>query len=170
MIKLRDLLKEDDVVKNKKTGNVYVVKQMDPAKHDKPTPAEIEKTKAANGGQLPKGEQPSQKPTPQLPKGQPQKGQKVSASDFKTSAEKPKQQTGNSDDMKLKSLMPGMDTSKKTLSEVPPIQRQKISTVIDDLAKMCLNSKEHQDQDHLQINFQRMKTEKLIPKSSSNKC
>jgi len=141
MIKLKDLLKEEDIVKNKKTGNIYVVKQMDPAKHDKPTPAEVDKAKAANGGQLPKGEQPSQKPTPQQPKGQPQKGQKVSASDFKTSAEKPKQQTGNSDDMKLKSLMPGMDTSKKTLSEVPPIQRQKISTVIDDLAKMGADAK-----------------------------
>ncbi len=44
MIKLKDLLKEDDIVKNKKTGNVYMVKKMDPAKHDKPTPAEVEKT------------------------------------------------------------------------------------------------------------------------------
>jgi hypothetical protein len=43
--------------------------------------------------------------------------------------------------MKLKSLMPGMDTSKKTLSEVPPIERQKIATVIDDLAKMGAEAK-----------------------------
>jgi hypothetical protein len=52
MIKLKDLLKksllkEEDIVKNKKTGNIYVVKQMDPNKHDKPTPAEIEKAKKA---------------------------------------------------------------------------------------------------------------------------
>ena len=65
MIKLRDLLREDDIVKNKKTGNIYMVKQMDPAKHDKPTPAEVEKTKAANNGQIPKGEKPS-KPAPRF--------------------------------------------------------------------------------------------------------
>ena len=69
MIRLKSLLKEDDIVKNKKTGNVYVVKQFDPAKHDKPTPAEVDKAKAANGGQLPQGEQPS-KPTPQQPQQQ----------------------------------------------------------------------------------------------------
>jgi hypothetical protein len=45
MIRLKSLLKEDDIVKNKKTGNVYVVKKMDPAKHDKPTPAQVDKTK-----------------------------------------------------------------------------------------------------------------------------
>lgn len=141
MIKLKDLLKEDDIVKNKKTGNVYMVKKMDPSKHDKPTPAEVEKTKAVHGGQIPKGEQPS-KPTPQQPQGQQQKGQKVAAGDFKSSAEKTStSKTVGSDDMKLKSLMPGMDTSKKTLSEVPPIERQKISTVIDDLAKMGAEAK-----------------------------
>jgi hypothetical protein len=48
MIRLKSLLKEDDIVKNKKTGNVYVVKQMDPAKHDKPAPAEDDKTKQTN--------------------------------------------------------------------------------------------------------------------------
>ena len=47
MIKLKSLinksflLKEDDIVKNKKTGNVYTVQQMDPNKHDKATPDEI---------------------------------------------------------------------------------------------------------------------------------
>jgi hypothetical protein len=96
-MRLKDLipesiLKEDDIVKNKKTGNVYVVKQMDPAKHDKPTPAEVDKTKATNGGQLPKGETPS-KPTPQQPQQQKPQGQKLSAGDFKSSAEK-----GNNDD------------------------------------------------------------------------
>ncbi|MFN9899832.1 MAG: hypothetical protein ACK55Z_13790, partial [bacterium] len=63
MIKLKSLLKEEDVVKNKKTGNVYVVQKMDPNKHDKPTPAEIEQAKASNNGQLPKGE-PQSKQTP----------------------------------------------------------------------------------------------------------
>ena len=63
MIKLKSLLTEEDVVKNKKTGNVYVVKTFDPNKHDKPTPAEVDKAKQANNGQLPKGEpQPPQKP------------------------------------------------------------------------------------------------------------
>jgi len=46
-------INEEDVVKNKKTGNVYVVKKMDPSKHIKPTPKEIQKAKQANGGQLP---------------------------------------------------------------------------------------------------------------------
>jgi len=140
MIKLKDLLKEEEVVKNKKTGNVYVVQKLDPDKHVKPTPAEIEKAKQTNGGQLPKGEKPS-KPVQQQKGEQPPKGQKIAAADFKSSAENPSKQTGNSDDMKLKSLMPGMDTSKKTLSEVPPIERQKIATVIDDLAKMGAEAK-----------------------------
>ena len=87
MIKLKHLLKEDDGVKNKKTGNVYVVKQMDPSKHDKPTPAEVDNAKAANGGQLPKGEQPS-KPISQKPQGQKPQGQKLGTWDFKSSAEK----------------------------------------------------------------------------------
>ena len=46
MIRLKSLLREEEIVKNKKTGNVYVVQSMDPNKHDKPTPAEIEKAKA----------------------------------------------------------------------------------------------------------------------------
>jgi hypothetical protein len=46
-------LNEDDVVKNRKTGNIYVVKNFDSKKHDKHTPKEIEKAKAANGGKLP---------------------------------------------------------------------------------------------------------------------
>jgi hypothetical protein len=46
-------INEDDVVKNRKTGNVYTVKNFDAKKHDKPTPDEIEKAKKANGGKLP---------------------------------------------------------------------------------------------------------------------
>ena len=140
MIKLKDLLKEEDIVKNKKTGNVYVVKQMDPAKHDKPTPAEIEKTKAANGGQLPKGEQPS-KPTPQSPQQQKPQGQKLSGGDFKSSAEKaPNKQ--KSDIPMLKNLMPNANFDRKPLSAVTPIERQQISTIIDKLADLGKQAKE----------------------------
>ena len=87
MIKLLDLLREDDIVKNKKTGNVYTVQQMDPDKHDKATPAEIEKTKAKSGGVIPKvGQEPSTpKPganpqaKPQQPTAQPAAGEKPKA-------------------------------------------------------------------------------------------
>jgi len=55
MIKLRDLLTEGDtIVKNKKTGNVYSVKTFNPAIHNKPTAADIQTTKAKNGGKIPK--------------------------------------------------------------------------------------------------------------------
>ena len=57
-------INEDDVVKNKKTGNVYVVKNFDSKKHDKPTPDEVEKAKKANGGKLPTTDKPAAgKPT-----------------------------------------------------------------------------------------------------------
>jgi len=141
MIKLKDLLREEDVVKNKKTGNVYVVQKMDPNKHDKPTPAEIEKTKAANGGQLPKSEpQPKQTPNND-PTDKPQKGQKLGSSDFKSSAEKEKPKRPGADDMKLKNLMPGIDTSKKTLDQATPIERQQVATKIDDLVAMTDKAK-----------------------------
>jgi hypothetical protein len=141
MIKLKDLLREEDVVKNKKTGNVYVVQNMDPNKHDKPTPAEIEKTKAANGGQLPKSEpQPKQTPNND-PTDKPQKGQKLGSSDFKSSAEKEKPKRPGADDMKLKNLMPGIDTSKKTLDQATPIERQEVATKIDDLVAMTDKAK-----------------------------
>jgi len=42
------ILKEDEIVKNKKTGNVYTVKNFNPDAHVKPTPAEIEKEKETN--------------------------------------------------------------------------------------------------------------------------
>ena len=48
MIRLKSLLKEEEVVKNKETGNVYVVQKMNPNRHVKPSPAEIEKAKAKN--------------------------------------------------------------------------------------------------------------------------
>jgi hypothetical protein len=90
MIRLKSLLKEEgEIVKNKKTGNVYMVKTFDPSKHDKPTPAEVEKTKAANGGKIPVGEKPKPQPKPaQKPAGQPlQQPKKIAATYFKTGAE-----------------------------------------------------------------------------------
>jgi len=62
MIKLRDLLTEV-LVKNKKTGNVYNVVKMNPQTQEKPTPKDIEKSKAKNGGKI-----PSEKPTPNVQK------------------------------------------------------------------------------------------------------
>jgi len=142
MIKLKDLLREDDIVKNKKTGNVYMVKKIDPSKHDKPTPAEVEKTKAANNGQIPKGEKPKVPSQQSQPQQQPQKGQKLGADDFKTSAEKPTTKKSSSDVPKLKDLMPNADFSNKPLSQVSPIERQQISTVIDKLAELGKQAKE----------------------------
>lgn len=52
-------LNEEDIVKNRKSGNIYVVSKMNPQVHDKPTPAEIDKAKKANGGKLPSGEKPA---------------------------------------------------------------------------------------------------------------
>ena len=131
MIKLKSLLKEEDVVKNKKTGNVYVVKNFDPNKHDKPTPAEVDKAKAANGGKLPTSDTPSTSTPQQKPK-----GQKLSGGDFKSSAEK------SNGVPKLKDLMPNADFSNKSLSQVSPIERQQISTIIDKLAELGNQAKE----------------------------
>jgi hypothetical protein len=46
-------INEEEVVKNKKSGNIYVVNKMNPSIHTKPTPAEVNKAKKANGGKLP---------------------------------------------------------------------------------------------------------------------
>jgi hypothetical protein len=136
MIRLKSLLKEEEVVKNKKTGNVYVVQTFDPSKHDKPSSVEIEKAKAANNGQLPKGEpQPIQTPKNTAPT---KSGQKLGGSDFKSSAETPK---GNGIP-KLKDLMPGADFSNKPLSQVTPVERQQISTIIDKLAELGNQAKQ----------------------------
>jgi hypothetical protein len=63
-------LNEEDVVKNKKSGNIYVVNKMNPAIHDRPSAAEIQKAKKANGGELPKSDKPTTgtiKPTSNKP-------------------------------------------------------------------------------------------------------
>lgn len=128
--KLYKLISEDEVVKNKKTGNVYTVKKADPSRHEKPTPAEVQKAKEKNGGKLPaeKSAKPSDTKKPA-----------ASKIDFKSSAEAPK---ASADDTKLKSLMPGMDLSKKGLEDVSPLERGQISTIIDKLAELGKQAKE----------------------------
>ena len=151
--KLYNLITEEgEIVKNKKTGNVYMVKQLDPDKHTKPTPKEVEKTKAANGGKVPTADTPKPKPsTTSTSKEQPtkQEPKKIAAADFKTSAEKDKEQKSEPSKIKgaipkdrLKSLMPGMDTTKKSVSEVPPEARQKAVTEIDKIAADLIKAKE----------------------------
>ena len=216
MIRLKSLLKEETVVKNKKTGNVYVVQNLNPAIHTEPTPAEIQQAKAKNSGKLPKQGEPE--PTHNPKNTAPTKpGQKLSGSDFASSAEKKsdgmatvnsiaaktglraqavagwadengvnlskvsddlqskklkpmdlmtavvgnpgnkyakqiidkysQNQTAKNDAMpKLKDLMPGMDTSAKPLSQVTPIERQQISTIIDKLAQLGKEAKEKGEQ------------------------
>ena len=99
---------EGEIVKNKKTGNVYMVKTFDPGKHDKPTPDEIEKTKAAHGGKIPTSDNPAPKPVApkpgEAPKAEPKK---IAATDFKTDAEK-----SADSDMKLKNQMPTSEKPK----------------------------------------------------------
>jgi hypothetical protein len=136
--KLYNIIQEEEVVKNKKTGNVYVVQNFDPAKHDKPSPAEVENAKQKNGGQLPKGE--PQNKTPKAgaqPPNEKPVGQKIGSSDLKTKAEKPSSSTPM-----LKDLMPGIDMSKKTLDQVGPTERSQISTIVDKLADMGRQAKE----------------------------
>jgi hypothetical protein len=57
--KPKRILREDEVVKGKDSGNIYTVKAFNPDRHVKPTPAEIEKAKASNGGKLPKDDAPT---------------------------------------------------------------------------------------------------------------
>ena len=76
---------------------------------------------------------------------------KLSPADFKSSAEKSAsdQSTQNgdgakrpgADDMKLKNLMPGIDTSKKTLDQVSPADKMELATKIDGLVDMVKQSK-----------------------------
>ena len=138
MIKLKSLLKEEEVVKNKKTGNVYTVHTFDPAKHIQPTPAEIQQAKVKNGGKLPK--QGDTEPSHSPKNSEPTIGKPVS--DFQSSAEKSK---GSNIPM-LKDLMPNADFSNKPLSQVTPIERQQISTIIDKLAELGKQAKEKGEQ------------------------
>jgi hypothetical protein len=170
MIKLLDLLKEDDIVKNKKTGNIYIVKQMDPNKHEKPSPAEVEKAKAKSGGVLPKvgqtptslqpqsnpqstdkkksanGEEPNPKSGESQQSETPPPG-KLSGKDFVSKAEKniaKDKQSIKKDNVstKLKDLMPNATFDRKPLSAIEPVERQQISTIIDKLADLGKQAKE----------------------------
>jgi hypothetical protein len=97
-IKKSGALNEDEVVKNKKTGNVYVVKNMDPSKHDKPTPAEIDTAKKKNGGQLPQDDDSDSKFSGKATEKPSQQSKTLSGGDLTTSAEKNKQsQSGKVD-------------------------------------------------------------------------
>jgi len=58
-MKLTDLLGEDVYVKNKETGNVYKVKNANPAKHEPPSKGEVEKAKADDAGSK---EEPKKEP------------------------------------------------------------------------------------------------------------
>jgi hypothetical protein len=109
--KLKRVIKEDEVVKGKDSGNVYTVKTFNPDKHDKPTPAEIEKAKASNGGELPSADKPTSKQ--QTP---PTSGQKLSGSDFASSAEKGAEPTPSKP---KKRIINGKD---KTLSSENPLE------------------------------------------------
>jgi hypothetical protein len=51
--KPKRILREDTVVKGKDSGNIYTVKTFNADRHVKPTPAEIQKAKKDNGGNLP---------------------------------------------------------------------------------------------------------------------
>jgi hypothetical protein len=144
--KLYSLINEDEIVKNKKTGNVYSVKQMDPAKHDKPTPDEIEATKKKHGGKVPTSDpsakKDKEKTAASAPAGkQKAEPKKIASTDFKTGAEKSSDKGGDGEVAKLKSLMPGMDTTKKGLDDISPIERQKISAKVDELAKLGAEAK-----------------------------
>lgn len=137
--KLYHLINEDDIVKNKKTGNVYTVKTFNPTVHAKPSPDEIETTKQKNGGKI-----PAEKSTSQSSKSQkdtPKDKASLSSKDFKSSAEKGKQ-TSDKDVTKLKSIMPNIDISNDTLSDISSIERQKISTIIDKLAELGAQARE----------------------------
>ena len=151
--KLYNLICEDDIVKNKKTGNVYKVKQMDPAKHDKPTPAEVEKTKEKHGGKLPTGDPAAdKKAAAPKPAAEPGKAEpkKIGAADFKTGAEKEKEKPSTFKNVpkgavtgdKLKDLMPNMDTSKKSINDVPPEAKKEAVTMIDKIAGDLIKAKE----------------------------
>lgn len=216
--KLYRIINEDDVVKNKKTGNVYVVKNFNPELHDKPTPAEVDTAKKKGGGKLPTADKSEPKaagkslaPTPK-PTGKKadfkssaekrgwsakaagfsstademaklfaqdtsadvkQKGDnlivkvkspeeaekvdKIAQADYKGMLKKVETDDPNvlqykvlgyqmpevpSNATKLKSLMPGMDTTKKGLQDVSPLERSQISTIVDKLAELGKQAKE----------------------------
>lgn len=146
LIKLINILTEDEVVKNKKTGNVYMVKNVDPSKHEKPTESDIEKVKEKNGGKIPSEKDAQAKPQQTSQSASKQKQpKKLGKADFKSSAEKSNGSISSKEPgiqkSDLKKLMPNAKFDRKPLSAVTPIERQKISMKIDDLAKMGAEAK-----------------------------
>jgi hypothetical protein len=113
----------------------------DAAANQAKSKTEPEKTEKPN-------KQPEEKPnTGAKPKAAPPPG-KLGGTDFKSSAEKnadsEKSQTDKrpgADDMKLKNLMPGIDVSKKTLDQIPPVAKMELSTKIDGLVDMVKQAK-----------------------------
>jgi hypothetical protein len=113
----------------------------DAAANQAKSKTEPEKTEKPN-------KQPEEKPnTGAKPKAAPPPG-KLGGADFKSSAEKntdsEKSQTDKrpgADDMKLKNLMPGIDVSKKTLDQIPPVAKMELSTKIDGLVDMVKQAK-----------------------------
>jgi hypothetical protein len=93
--KSKRVIKEDEVVKGKDSGNVYTVKTFNPDKHVKPTPAEIEKAKASNGGELPTQDTSTPSPKADTPQTAPKADIGVSSAE-KNAQQKSKKPTKSS--------------------------------------------------------------------------
>jgi cytidyltransferase-like protein len=130
--------------KKEQPGVVTPAKQPQPPQPGQPVPKAQTVQAKADAAPKPGGSLPTAGgETPEVPN-----PQKLSGVELKSSAEKnlekEKQTTDKevADDAELKKLMPGIDTSKKTLDQVTPIERQKVATKIDDLVKMTQDAKE----------------------------
>ena len=111
--KPKRVLKEEDIVKNRETGNIYKVKERDPSKHDIPTPAEIAKAEKDNGGELPTQD----KSTTSTKQSKPNQGQKLSGSDFQSSAEKDTEPSAEPTPSKSKKLTPRQQEITQSLNK-----------------------------------------------------
>ena len=96
-------------------------------------------------------DKPEEKPDKQPKQQEPEKAKpvKIAAADFKTSAEKNSEKEKQSQEPKgavgrdkLKDLMPGMDTSKKGINDVPPEAKKEAVTMIDKIANDIIKAKE----------------------------
>jgi len=96
-------------------------------------------------GEKPAADKPASDKAAPAPQQAPPPG-KLAATDFKSSAEKGTDSSTSdkrpgADDMKLKNLMPGIDTTKKTLDQVPPAAKAELNTKIDGLVDMVNQAK-----------------------------
>jgi hypothetical protein len=103
--KSKRVIKEDEVVKNKETGNVYKVKERDPSKHDIPTPAEIKKAMDSNNGELPTQDTSTSSPKADTPQTAPKADIGVSSAE-KNAQQKSKKRVVNGKDKTLSSENP----------------------------------------------------------------